>query len=225
MRFFRILTVLCLCGIPAVSFGEPKSKTKPKAEPAPVAQPAPPAVTNHADIMINQPYQNKAVGAAIGKITLPFGWTVESSNGGRHVSATEISTETPAILTIDSFDTVANVENFSIAQSIVDVMAKSLETTAKLETENLKTDCGKKTCPSITVYRTQFSGKERGIKIKENGKETGKVIDVPRSCAVQIVPGKTKQLMFTICAHSERTYTPSLPEILSEIFNNGEWKM
>ena len=218
MRLYHFIIALCLCCMPMTAFGQnplkpgsgqeqpgaPANADANKAQALPNA--AGSAAINHADIQVNQSFVSKT----LGNLTLPFMWQIEENPSQKRVVATEPKTETPAILTIDVVAPPPKVDLAAVSQSIADVIAQALGTTATLNTETVATDCGKSKCPSITVYRTQFSGRE-GL--------------VSRNCALQIVPSNNKLLVLTICAHGERSYSPDLSEILSEVFNLGVWKL
>ena len=89
-------------------------------------------------------------------------------------------------------------------------LAGDLGTTAEIKAETLNIDCGKSKCPTMTVYRTQFSGKEN-------------LVD--RNCALELAPSNKKMIVLSICAHGERTYAPDLAEILNQVFSMGTWKL
>ena len=171
---------------------EPSDDTIPANEP--VMQQAGPV-----RIQMSQPYDSKTLGGLI----LPFMWQAEEIESQKRVIAMESHTNTPAILTIDLLETPKGLEDAKLAQSIASSMAETLATTAEIQPETIKIECGKSKCPSLTIFRSSFKGMEKNVE---------------RQCAIEIVPSSGKTLVFAICAVATQTYEPDLPEILNQVF-------
>ena len=210
MRIPYLTMAACLCGLSLSAQAQQPAGAPDIAQPVAAADAAQPAAAaapvNHADIQINQPFVSKSMGS----LTLPFMWQATEDAAIKRVVVTETRTETPAILTIDIISIPSKVESDALAQSIADAIAGDLGTTAEIKAETLNIDCGKSKCPTMTVYQTQFSGKE-GI--------------VDRCCALELAPSNKKMIVLSICAHGERTYAPDLAEILNQVFSMGTWKL
>lgn len=150
-------------------------------------------------VEFTQPITTKTLGG----LDMPFMWQVEEIESQKRVIAMEPHTKTPAILTIDLVETPKGIEDAKLVQSIADSMAETIGATAEIKPETIKTECNKKKCPSLTLYRSSFRGMEK---------------NVARQCAIEIVPTPGKTLVFSICAVATQTYEPDLPEILNNIF-------
>ena len=150
-------------------------------------------------IQINQPYVSKT----LGELRLPFMWQTEEIESQKRLIVMETQTVHPALLTIDLIDTPKGIDETLVAQSIAGSIAESLGTTAEVKSEQIKTECGKSKCPSMTVFRSDMTGTEQSI---------------PRRCAIEIIPTNGKSLVFTICAFAAQLYSPDLPEILNQVF-------
>ncbi len=209
MRILPLMMAGGLCGFAAIAQAQQPAAAPDNPQPVVAADAnsqAAAADVNHADILINQPFVSKSMGS----LTLPFMWQASEDAAIKRVVVTEPRTETPAVLTIDIISIPPKVESDALAQSIANAIAGDLGTTAEIKAETLNIDCGKSKCPTMTVYRTQFSGKEN-------------LVD--RNCALELAPSNKKMIVLSICAHGERTYAPDLAEILNQVFSMGTWKL
>lgn len=189
-RIMKSKMIFGLLGImlPAVAFAQ---------DPAP----KPSEQTADADagiiqIQLSQYMATKKFGNAL----LPFAWKVEDS--GERLTAVEPRSDMPAIIAFDMYKLQQPVDKLHLAEAIANSVAEELHAKASITKHNETVKCGKKKCPEMEYYTSEFEGLENGV---------------PRKCAIEVLPSAGQVVTLSICAEASVKYNMELPEVLHQI--------